>query len=92
MTIKFISPPAALCCLMLSPASAQPGTEYRPGGFRRTLRRAVQIKFDELRCRYVGAARINDYNFVYDKKTGWQIESVYYGSDVEIARSAGRDR
>ncbi|TFW13640.1 hypothetical protein [Duganella callida] len=51
-----------------------------------------QTRFDEARCRYISPTRVGDYNFIYDKKTGWQIESLYYGSDIDIARSAGLDR
>jgi hypothetical protein len=51
-----------------------------------------QVKFDEAKCAYVGPTRIEDYNFVYDKKSGWLVESLFYGSDYDIAKSAGLDR
>jgi hypothetical protein len=52
-----------------------------------------QIKFDTAKCAFIGPTRIADYNFVYDKKAGWLVESLYYGSnDFEIAKSAGLDR
>lgn len=57
------------------------GKEYLP-----------QVKFNEATCAYVGPTRIEDYNFVYDKKSGWQVESLFYGSDYDIAKSAGLDR
>lgn len=51
-----------------------------------------QVKFDQVKCAYVGPTRIVDYNFVYDKKSGWQIESLFYGSDFDIAKAAELDR
>ncbi|HEX5343549.1 MAG TPA: hypothetical protein VFX55_13740 [Duganella sp.] len=52
-----------------------------------------QTKFDTAKCSFIGSTRIEDYNFVYDKKAGWQVESLYYGSnDFDIAKSAGLDR
>ncbi|MGY2285136.1 hypothetical protein [Pseudomonas gingeri] len=52
----------------------------------------TQVKFDDTQCAFIGPTRVEDYNFVYDSKAGWQIDSVYYGSDYDIARSAGLDR
>lgn len=48
--------------------------------------------FDESRCAWAGPVRIGDYNFSYDKKTGWLIESIYYGQDYALAKDFGFDR
>ncbi|MTV41519.1 hypothetical protein [Duganella radicis] len=52
-----------------------------------------QTKFDTAKCAFVGPTRIEDYNFVYDKKAGWQIDSIFYGgNDFELAKSAELNR
>jgi hypothetical protein len=52
-----------------------------------------QMRFDDSKCAYIASTRIEDYNFVYDKKTGWKIDSLFYGSnDLELAKSSGLDR
>lgn len=50
------------------------------------------VKFDAVRCAYAGPTRIASYNFVYDKKAGWQVASIFYGEDYAIAKDAGVDR
>ncbi|MTV40025.1 hypothetical protein [Duganella radicis] len=30
---------------------------------------------------FIGPPRIEDYNFAYDKKAGWQIDSIFYGGN-----------
>ncbi|EEF25011.1 conserved hypothetical protein [Ricinus communis] len=48
--------------------------------------------FDTKRCAYLVPTRIEDYNFVYDKKTGWVVESMYYdANDLNIGREAQLD-
>jgi len=66
---------------LLTAMKKSTGKEYIP-----------QTKFDTAKCAFIGPTRIEDYNFVYDKKAGWQVESLYYGSDdFDIAKSAGLD-
>lgn len=48
--------------------------------------------FDEGRCAWAGPVRVGDYNFSYDKKAGWLIESIYYGQDYALAKDFGFDR
>lgn len=73
--------PADTEIAMLTAMKKSTGQEYIP-----------QTKFDNAKCAYVGPTRIVDYNFVYDKKAGWQVESLFYGSDdFDIAKSAGLD-
>ena len=49
-------------------------------------------RFEEARCAWESPVRINDYNFSYDRKTGWLIESIYYGQDYSLAKEFGYDR
>ena len=48
--------------------------------------------FNMQACRYATSTRVLEYNFVYDRKAGWQIDSVYYGEDYPIAKDAGLDQ
>lgn len=48
--------------------------------------------FDESRCTWAGPVRVGDYNFSYDGKAGWLIESIYYGQDYALAKDFGFDR
>jgi len=74
--------PADTEIAMLTAMKKTTGKEYIP-----------QPQFDATKCRYNVPTRIEDYNFVYDKKTGWQVESLYYdNNDLELARSSQLDR
>jgi len=74
--------PADTEIAMLTAMKKTTGKEYIP-----------QQQFDSSKCRYNVPTRIEDYNFVYDKKAGWLVESLYYdNNDLELARSSQLDR
>ncbi|NRR30295.1 hypothetical protein HSX11_08845 [Oxalobacteraceae bacterium] len=50
------------------------------------------VYFNREKCAFVGAIRINDYNFVQDKKAGWLIESVYFGGDYYYLQDMASDK
>jgi hypothetical protein len=74
--------PADTEIAMLTAMKKTSGKEYIP-----------QQQFDSSKCRYNVPTRIEDYNFVYDKKAGWLVESLYYdNNDLELAKSSQLDR
>lgn len=74
--------PADTEIAMLTAMKKSTGKEYIP-----------QTRFDSAKCAFSGPTRIEDYNFVYDKKTGWLVESLYYdNNDLELAKSSQLDR
>ncbi|WP_343733114.1 hypothetical protein [Duganella sp.] len=74
--------PADTEIAMLTAMKKTTGNEYIP-----------QTKFDSAKCAFIGPTRIEDYNFVYDKKAGWQVDSLYYdNNDLELAKSSQLDR
>jgi hypothetical protein len=67
---------------MLTAMKSSTGKEYIP-----------QAEFNAAKCSYNVPIRIEDYNFVYDQKAGWRVESLYYDSnDLRLARSSKLDR
>jgi hypothetical protein len=50
------------------------------------------IDFSIARCALNHQVRIGDYNFRFDQKRGWLIESLYYGSDFDFMKKARLDR
>ncbi|NVM79949.1 hypothetical protein FHW83_005791 [Duganella sp. SG902] len=74
--------PADTEIAMLTAMKKTTGNEYIP-----------QPEFNSSKCRFNVPTRIEDYNFVYDKKTGWLVESLYYdNNDLELAKSSQLDR
>ncbi len=52
-----------------------------------------QAEFNVTKCTYNVPIRIEDYNFVYDRKSGWRVESLYYDyNDLRLAKSSHLDR
>lgn len=47
-----------------------------------------KMYFDAQQCRYLTSARVRDYNFIYARKEGWRITSVFYGTDYWVAKEA----
>lgn len=50
-------------------------TQMKKSGGNEFIREA---NFDADKCAYAAATRIGDYYFVYGKKSGWQVESLYH--------------
>jgi len=74
--------PADTEIAMLTAMKNSTGKEYIP-----------QAEFNAAKCTYNVPIRIEDYNFVYDQKAGWRVESLYYDSnDLGLARSSRLDR
>ncbi|NUU03454.1 hypothetical protein [Herbaspirillum robiniae] len=50
-------------------------SQMKKGGGREYI---GEPPFNEQKCAYVVPTRIGDYNFSYDPKSGWRIESLYH--------------